>query len=138
MWLSSNVCPSRPSKMVAIRPPPSPLRHFCLVVVCHGDAITRYVSLPKDTEASVAPCLANCKAGPGPAGFIWDSLEITSVLTFICHRILKTFPLCCWLAPLYPGSSPSAVEEDLLSQGCSGLMAVSEPFVTVGCMALTA
>lgn len=54
-----------------IRPPPSPLRHLCLVAVCHGDAITRYISPPKDAEASVASCLANCKAGPGPVGFIW-------------------------------------------------------------------
>ena len=109
MWLSSSVCPSRPSKIVVIQHPPSPLRHLCLVAVCHGDAITHYISPPKDAEASVAPCLANCKAGPGPAGFIWGlpgndvsayiymslDFENFSTLLLIGACLSMVFPIDC-------------------------------------------
>lgn len=47
MWLSSSACPNRPSKIVVIRPPPFPLRHLCLVAVCHGDVCDHTLGLSK-------------------------------------------------------------------------------------------
>lgn len=70
------------------------------------------MSPPKDAEAAVAPCLAITRQGQSLQGSHGDSLEMSSVLTFVRDWIFKTFPLCCWLVPVYPGSSSSTVEKD--------------------------
>lgn len=126
MWLSSSLCPSRPPKIVATWPPPSPLHHLCLVALCHGDAVIGYTSPPKDVETSVAPCLINYKEWLGPAGFIWGlpgnceclHLYVTRFWEFFQFTVSQSFSLQ-WLLPFN--------EEEYLSQGCSGLIGISEP-----------
>lgn len=116
MWLSSSICPSRPSKIVVIQPVPFPLHHLCLVAVCHRNVITHHISPPKDVEASGALCLKNRKAGPGPAEFIWGlpgndvspyiymslDFENFSALLLATPSLSRIFSIYCGRRPVVP------------------------------------